>query len=65
MFIFRPWSDLCQMSFLGGYGTASTAGRKPMEIVGNCTEAGLDQAIEMIKESNSIITLGESSDICC
>lgn len=36
-----------------------------MEIVGNCTEAGLDQAIEMIKESNSIITLGESSDICC
>ncbi|KAK4820590.1 hypothetical protein QYF61_001896, partial [Mycteria americana] len=53
---FQPWSDLCQMSFLGGYGTASTAGRKPMEIVETYTEAGLDQAIEMIKESNSIIT---------
>lgn len=52
------------MSFLGGYGTASTAGRKPMEIVGTCTEAGLDQASEMIKESNSVITPGESSDIC-
>ena len=35
-----------------------------MEIVGTCTEAGLDQAIEMIKESNSIITPGESSDTC-
>lgn len=53
------------MSFLGGYGTASTAGRKPIEFVGTCIEAGLDQAMEMIKESNSIITLGESSDICC
>lgn len=34
------------------------------KVVGICSEAGLDQAIEMIKESNSIITPGESSDIC-
>lgn len=53
------------MSLLGGYGTASTAGRKPMKIVASCTEAGLDQVIEEIKESHSIITLGESSYICC
>lgn len=53
------------MSLWGGYGTASTAGWKPVEIVGTCTEAGLDQVFEEIKESDSIITLGESSDICC
>lgn len=55
------------MSLLGGYGTASAAGRKPMEAVGSCTEAGLDQTIEVIKESDSGITLGENSDsdICC
>lgn len=53
------------MSVLGGYGTASTAGRKPMKIVGTCTDAGLDRVIEEIKESDSIVTLGESSDICC
>lgn len=52
------------MSLLGEYGIASTAGRKAMEIVGTCTESGLDQAIEEIKESDSITTLGESSDIC-
>lgn len=53
------------MSLLGGYGTASAARRKPMEAVGSCTEAGLDQTIEVIKESDSGITLGENSDICC
>uniref|UniRef100_A0A8B9P2H1 proton-translocating NAD(P)(+) transhydrogenase n=1 Tax=Apteryx owenii TaxID=8824 RepID=A0A8B9P2H1_APTOW len=31
------------------------SGRKPMQIVGTPTEIGLDQAIEMIKEANSII----------
>lgn len=36
-----------------------------MEAVGSCTEAGLDQTIEVIKESDSGITLGENSDICC
>ncbi|KAJ6664057.1 hypothetical protein lerEdw1_008272 [Lerista edwardsae] len=40
---------------LGGYGTTSTAGGKPMEIVGTHTETGIDQTIEMIKEANSII----------
>ncbi|XP_003759951.1 NAD(P) transhydrogenase, mitochondrial [Sarcophilus harrisii] len=40
---------------LGGYGTASTAGGKPMEISGTHTEINLDNAIDMIKEANSII----------
>ncbi|KAJ7427246.1 NAD(P) transhydrogenase, mitochondrial [Willisornis vidua] len=40
---------------LGGYGTASTAGGKPMEITGTHTEINVDNAIEMIKEANSII----------
>ncbi|KAF7241621.1 NAD(P) transhydrogenase, mitochondrial [Varanus komodoensis] len=40
---------------LGGYGTTSTAGGKPMEIVGTHTEIGIDQTVELIKEANSII----------
>ncbi|XP_057204312.1 NAD(P) transhydrogenase, mitochondrial-like isoform X2 [Triplophysa rosa] len=40
---------------LGGYGTSSTAGGKPMEITGTHTEVNVDQSIEMIKEANSII----------
>uniref|UniRef100_A0A671TSL6 proton-translocating NAD(P)(+) transhydrogenase n=1 Tax=Sparus aurata TaxID=8175 RepID=A0A671TSL6_SPAAU len=40
---------------LGGYGTTSTAGGKPMEIVGTHTEVNLDQTIDIIKEANSII----------
>uniref|UniRef100_A0A8C5LYC9 proton-translocating NAD(P)(+) transhydrogenase n=1 Tax=Leptobrachium leishanense TaxID=445787 RepID=A0A8C5LYC9_9ANUR len=40
---------------LGGYGTTSTAGGKPMEITGTHTEINLDNAVEMIKESNNII----------
>ncbi|KAM4678340.1 NAD(P) transhydrogenase, mitochondrial-like [Discoglossus pictus] len=40
---------------LGGYGTSSTGGGKPMEIVGTHTEVSVDQAIEMIKEASSII----------
>ncbi|CAL8404000.1 unnamed protein product [Boreogadus saida] len=40
---------------LGGYGTTSTAGGKPMEIVGTHTEVNIDQSIEMIKEASSII----------
>ncbi|CAI5792863.1 (P) transhydrogenase, mitochondrial-like [Podarcis lilfordi] len=40
---------------LGGYGTTSTAGGKPMEIVGTHTEVGIDQTVDMIKEANSII----------
>uniref|UniRef100_A0A4W3K0F9 NAD(P) transhydrogenase, mitochondrial n=1 Tax=Callorhinchus milii TaxID=7868 RepID=A0A4W3K0F9_CALMI len=40
---------------LGGYGTSSTGTGKPMEIVGTHTEVNVDQAIEQIKEANSII----------
>ncbi|XP_042560895.1 NAD(P) transhydrogenase, mitochondrial-like [Clupea harengus] len=40
---------------LGGYGTSSTAGGKPMEITGTHTEVNVDQSIELIKEANSII----------
>ncbi|CAF99856.1 unnamed protein product, partial [Tetraodon nigroviridis] len=40
---------------LGGYGTTSTAGGKPMEIVGTHTEVNVDQTIDIIKEANNII----------
>ncbi|CAB1339160.1 unnamed protein product [Coregonus sp. 'balchen'] len=40
---------------LGGFGTSSTAGGKPMEITGTHTEVNVDQSIELIKEANSII----------
>lgn len=40
---------------LGGYGTTSTAGGKPMEIVGTHTEVNVDQTIDIIKEANTII----------
>lgn len=40
---------------LGGYGTSSTAGGKPMEIVGTHTEVNVDQTIDIIKEANNII----------
>lgn len=46
---------------LGGYGTTSTAGGKPMEITGTHTEINVDNAVEMIKEaSNIIITPGKT-----
>ncbi|KAG9273490.1 NAD(P) transhydrogenase, mitochondrial-like [Astyanax mexicanus] len=40
---------------LGGYGTTSTLGGKPMEIVGTHTEVNVEQTIDIIKEANSII----------
>ncbi|XP_040195055.1 NAD(P) transhydrogenase, mitochondrial [Rana temporaria] len=40
---------------LGGFGTTSTAGGKPMEITGTHTEINLDGAVDLIKESNNII----------
>ncbi|GAA6083689.1 NAD(P) transhydrogenase, mitochondrial-like, partial [Tachysurus ichikawai] len=40
---------------LGGYGTTSMAGGKPMEIIGTHTEVNLDQVVEMIREANTII----------
>ncbi|KAG9352232.1 hypothetical protein JZ751_020645 [Albula glossodonta] len=43
------------MCVVSGYGTTSTAGGKPMEIVGTHTEVNVDQSIELIKEANSII----------
>nr|XP_033787594.1 NAD(P) transhydrogenase, mitochondrial isoform X1 [Geotrypetes seraphini]XP_033787603.1 NAD(P) transhydrogenase, mitochondrial isoform X1 [Geotrypetes seraphini] len=40
---------------LGGFGTTSTAGGKPMAITGTHTEINLENAVEMIKEANNII----------
>ncbi|XP_045928850.1 NAD(P) transhydrogenase, mitochondrial-like isoform X2 [Micropterus dolomieu] len=40
---------------LGGYGTSSTGGGKPMEITGTHTEVNVDQTIDMIKDAQSII----------
>ncbi|KAE8636380.1 hypothetical protein XENTR_v10002966 [Xenopus tropicalis] len=40
---------------LGGYGTTSTAGGKPMEITGTHTEINLENAVEYIREANNII----------
>jgi len=47
---------------LGGYGTSSTGGGKPMEIVGTHTEVEVDNVAEMIKNAkNIIITPGKCS----
>ncbi|KAM4049223.1 NAD(P) transhydrogenase, mitochondrial [Anomaloglossus baeobatrachus] len=40
---------------LGGYGTTSTAGGKPMEITGTHTEINLEGAVDLIKEAHNII----------
>ncbi|XP_058814012.1 NAD(P) transhydrogenase, mitochondrial-like [Topomyia yanbarensis] len=40
---------------LGGYGTTSTAGGKPAEIVGTHTEVNVDGVVEMIRNSKNII----------
>jgi NAD(P) transhydrogenase len=40
---------------LGGYGTSSTGGGKPMEITGTHTEVGIDGACEMIREAKNIV----------
>ena len=40
---------------LGGYGTSSTGGGKPMEITGTHTEVNVDAAVEMIAEAKNII----------
>lgn len=40
---------------LGGFGTSSTGGGKPMEIIGTHTECNVDQAINMIDEARNII----------
>lgn len=40
---------------LGGYGTTSTAGGKPQEIVGTHTEVNVDNVVEMIGNAKNII----------
>lgn len=53
--IFKAMNRSLPNVILGGYGTTSTAGGKPMEIVGTHTEVNVDQTIDIIKEANSII----------
>merc|ERR1712136_132076 len=40
---------------LGGYGTTSTGGGKPMEIVGTHTECNVEETVEMIKDAENVI----------
>jgi len=40
---------------LGGFGTSSTGGGKPMEITGTHTEVNVDQTVEMIANARNII----------
>ena len=40
---------------LGGFGTSSTGGGKPMEITGTHTEANVEQTVEMMTSSKNII----------
>lgn len=54
-FAFQAMNRSLANVILGGYGTTSTAGGKPMEITGTHTEINLENAIDMIREANSII----------
>ncbi|KAK7091447.1 NAD(P) transhydrogenase, mitochondrial-like [Littorina saxatilis] len=40
---------------LGGYGTSSTGGGKPMEITGTHTEINVDDSVNLIKDAKDII----------
>ena len=40
---------------LGGFGTSSTGGGKPMEIVGEATITNVDETNQMIDEAQNII----------
>lgn len=40
---------------LGGYGTSSTGGGKPMEIIGTHTEVNVDSVAEMIQGAKNIV----------
>jgi len=40
---------------LGGYGTSSTGGGKPMEITGTHTEVNIEDTVQMIDEAQNII----------
>lgn len=54
-FAFQAMNRSLANVILGGYGTTSTAGGKPMEISGTHTEINLENAIDMIREASSII----------
>lgn len=53
--VFQAMNRSLANVILGGYGTTSTAGGKPMAITGTHTEINVDNAVEMIKEANNII----------
>ena len=40
---------------LGGYGTSSTGGGKPMEILGSHTETQVPETVEMLTEAQNIM----------
>lgn len=40
---------------LGGFGTSSTGGGKPMEITGTHTEIDIDGSVDLIKNAKNII----------
>nr|CAB3264384.1 NAD(P) transhydrogenase, mitochondrial-like [Phallusia mammillata] len=40
---------------LGGYGTSTTGGGKPMEITGTHTEVNIDETVDMIRDAENII----------
>lgn len=40
---------------LGGFGTSSTGGGKPMEITGTHTETNVEQTVEMMSNAKNII----------
>jgi len=52
--LFKSTSSLTNV-ILGGYGTTSTAGGKPAEIVGTHTEVQVDGVTDMLKNAKNII----------
>lgn len=59
-FVFQAMNRSLPSVILGGYGTSSTKGGKPMEITGTHTEVNVDHVVEMISNAkNIIITPGE------
>jgi len=52
--LFNSTSSLTNV-ILGGYGTTSTAGGKPAEIVGTHTEVQVDGVTDMLKNAKNII----------
>jgi len=50
---------------LGGYGTTSTGGGKPMEITGTHSEVNVDSAVEMIANAKNIVITPGTFTCCC